>query len=232
MADRSSRLFDIIQTLRNARAPVAARQIAQALEVSKRTIYRDIVTLQATGVPIEGEAGLGYVMRAGYDLPPLMFTAEEIEAVVVGLSLLARTGDAGLQAAAIRVAGKISDVLPDSRDRLLEMTPLLVSGWTSVPPPGVDCNAVRKAIREEHELLIRYRDVDARETDRKVRPVALVYYVDCVILAAWCELRGDFRHFRLDRLIACTPTESFFKGDGPRLRKLWRSRQELPSTAG
>ncbi len=227
MADRSSRLFEIIQTLRKAKAPVAARAIAEALEVSKRTVYRDIVTLQATGVPIEGEAGMGYVMRAGYDLPPLMFTAEEIEAVVVGLSLLGRTGDAGLQAAATRVAEKISDVLPRGNDRVFDMTPLLVSKWNSVPPAGVDSDVLRKAIREERELAIGYRDAEARNTNRMIRPIALVYYVDSVILAAWCLMRDDFRHFRLDRLTACAPSEISFKGDGMRLRKLWRGRQEL-----
>lgn len=230
MTDRSSRLFEIIQTLRKAKAPVAARTIAEALEVSKRTIYRDIVTLQATGVPIEGEAGMGYVMRAGYDLPPLMFTAEETEAVVVGLSLLGRTGDAGLQAAATRVAEKISDVLPEGKDHAFDMTRLLVSRWSSVPPAEVDCQVLRKAIREERELAIGYRDAEARETDRTIRPIALVYYVDSVILAAWCQLRGDFRHFRIDRLTACRLTGMLFQGQGMRLRRLWRARQELSPT--
>lgn len=227
MTDRSSRLFEMIQVLRTAKAPVPARAIAQALEISKRTVYRDIVTLQATGVPIEGEAGVGYVMRAGYNLPPLMFTAEEIEAVVVGLSLLGRTGDAGLQAAAARVAGKISNVLPDGNDRAFETSPLLVSHWNSVPPAAVDYDVLREAIREERELLIGYRDAEGQETDRRIRPLALVYYVDAVILAAWCELRGDFRHFRLDRLTACSSTGMRFKGDGVGLRRLWRARQEL-----
>ena len=126
MAERSGRLFEIIQILRAAKTPISARAIAEALEVTKRTIYRDVVTLQAGGVPIEGAAGIGYVMRPGYDLPPLMLTEDEIEAVTVGLSLLGRTGDSDLKAAAERALGKIEEVLPDS-GRSLEEMPLLAS---------------------------------------------------------------------------------------------------------
>jgi predicted DNA-binding transcriptional regulator YafY len=223
MSDRSQRLFEIIQILRRASAPVSARALAQSLEVATRTIYRDIVTLQATGVPIVGEAGVGYVMRAGYDLPPLMFGADEIEAIVVGLSLLGRTGDAGLQDAAERVARKIADVLPDDAGRALEATPLLVSRWHAVPPAGADYRMMRRAIREEAKLRLRYRDADARETERTVRPIALVYYVDNVLLAAWCEMRSDFRHFRVDRIAACAQTGAHFRGEGIALRTRWQA---------
>ena len=109
---RSDRMFEIIQLLRRAEKPMTAQALADALEVVPRTIYRDIAVLQGMRVPIEGEAGIGYVMRRGFDLPPLMFTAEEVEAIVVGLALLRRTGDLGLQAAAGRVSGKIAEVLP------------------------------------------------------------------------------------------------------------------------
>jgi predicted DNA-binding transcriptional regulator YafY len=217
-ADRSNRLFEIIQILRCASAPIPARALADSLEVTKRTIYGDIVTLQATGVPIEGAAGVGYVMRAGYNLPPLMFTADEIEAIVVGLSLLGRTGDFGLQAAAARVSQKIADVLPDRTGSLLETQPLLVSHWNAVPPSEVDYRLMRRAIRGEEKLRLQYRDAETRDTERTIRPLALVYYVDSVILAAWCELREDFRHFRLDRIFECTPTGEAFKGEGSRLR--------------
>lgn len=227
MTDRSNRLFEIIQILRSASAPVPARALADLLEVAKRTIYRDIVTLQATGVPIDGAAGVGYIMRAGYNLPPLMFTADEIEAVVVGLSLLGRTGDVGLQAAATRVSRKIADVLPDRSGSLLETPPLLVSRWNAVPSSEVDYRLMRAAIREEQKLRLQYRDAEARETERTIRPFALVYYVDSVILAAWCELRDDFRHFRVDRISRCTPADGLFKGKGRRLRAEWRSRNEL-----
>jgi predicted DNA-binding transcriptional regulator YafY len=143
MTDRSNRLFEIIQILRSADAPVPAHALARSLEVTKRTIYRDIVALQATGVPIDGAAGIGYVMRAGYNLPPLMFTPDEIEAIVVGLSLLGRTGDAGLQTSAARVSRKIVDVLPDHTESPFVAPPLLVSHWNTIPPPGTDYRLIR-----------------------------------------------------------------------------------------
>lgn len=224
---RSSRLFEIIQILRRARAPIPARAIADALEVSIRTIYRDVVTLQAMRVPIAGEAGIGYVMQEGFDLPPLMFTAEEVEAIVVGLSLIGRTGDADLQAAASRVGRKIADVLPATADGRLEGSPLHVSHWNEVPPAVVEYRVMRQAIREERKLHLTYEDAEARSTERTVRPIALVYYVDNVLLAAWCELREDFRHFRADRISACRPTGGRFEGEGERLRAQWRARHEL-----
>lgn len=224
---RSSRLFEIIQILRRATTPVPAHAIAGALEASKRTIYRDIVTLQAMRVPIEGEAGVGYVMRAGFDLPPLMFTADEVEAIVVGLSLLGRTGDADLLAAASRVSRKIADVLPDAADSRIDGSPLHVSHWNEIPPAVVEYRVMRQAIREERKLHLHYQDAEARHTERTVRPIALVYYVDNVMLAAWCELREDFRHFRVDRMTACHPTDSVFKGESDLLREKWRARHEL-----
>lgn len=227
MTDRSSRLFEIIQILRCADAPVAAHVIAESLEVTKRTIYRDIVTLQATGVPIEGAAGIGYVMRSGYNLPPLMFTAEEVEAVVVGLSLLGRTGDAGLQSAAMSVSQKIADVVPRHASRPFKEASLLVSRWNVVPASAIDYRAMRAAIRDERKLLLRYRDAEERSTERTICPIALVYYVDSVILAAWCDLRVDFRHFRVDRIEAFQPIDDFFKGEGAELRAKWRSQHEL-----
>jgi predicted DNA-binding transcriptional regulator YafY len=220
---RSTRLFEIIQILRGAKSPIPARAIADALEVTKRTVYRDIVTLQAMRIPVEGAAGVGYVMRSGFDLPPLMFTADEIEAIVVGLSLLGRTGDAGLQAAASHVVRKIVEVLPDATDNGFDGSPLHVSRWNAVPPSEIDHRAIRRAIREEQKLQLRYQDATARSTERTVRPIALVYYVDSIVLAAWCELREDFRHFRLDRMEACLPTPDRFTREGERLRTAWRA---------
>lgn len=227
MTDRSNRLFEIIQVLRAASKPMQARVLAEMLEVTKRTIYRDVVALQASGVPIEGAAGIGYVMRAGYNLPPLMFTPDEIEAISVGLSLLGRTGDAGLQAAAARVSRKIADVLPGGGDPLSGQPPLLVSHWNAVPPADVDYRLMRTAIREERKLHLHYQDAELRDSVRTVRPIALVYYVDSVIVAAWCELRQDFRHFRMDRIRACTATDASFKGEGARLRADWRAKHQL-----
>lgn len=124
--------------LQHATGPLAAHTIANALEVSMRTIYRDITTLQAMGVPIDGGAGVGYVMQAVVDLPPVIFTADEVEAIVVGLSLIGRTGDAALWAAAVRVSRKIAGVIPNTNGCSVERLPLLVSHWNAIPPPAVE----------------------------------------------------------------------------------------------
>ena len=215
---KTSRLFEIIQILRAAPKPVTAEQLATELEVAVRTIYRDIATLQAMRTPIEGESGIGYMMRSGYDLPPLNFDAEEVVALRVGLSMLARTGDTALQRAAERICHKI-DSLHEEADWLQ------VAPWgAALDDPAKGCVSkamLREAITAERKLELTYRDPQDRETGRKVRPVGVVYHLECVMLAAWCELRGGFRHFRTDRIWACEPLEEYFTGQGNALRKLW-----------
>lgn len=223
MSDRSHRLFEIIQTLRATVTPVTARALSDALEVAPRTIYRDIVTLQASGVPIEGAAGLGYVMRSGYDLPPLNFTREEVEAIAVGLSLIGRTADVGLMAAAHHATAKIRAAMPQSRTPILAEASLLVSQWSAVPQIGADYGLLRKSIREERKLLLGYSDAQGQETSRTVCPVALIYYVDNAVLAAWCELRQDYRHFRVDRISRCTVGAATFAEQGKALRDAWQA---------
>lgn len=215
---RSNRLFETIQILRAAARPMTAEALAARLEVSVRTVYRDVAALQAMRVPVEGEAGVGYVMRRGYDLPPLNFDGEEIEALRVGLSLLSRTGDSALQRAAERIAGKI-DGLRDEAD------------WIQVAPygaplddPALGCTpkaVFRDAIRAERKLRLTYRDEAATETVRDVRPIALIYHVEHVLLAAWCELRKGFRHFRTDRIWGCVVLDERFEGQSAALRQIW-----------
>ena len=225
---KSNRMFEIIQLLRSAREPMTANELADTLEVVPRTIYRDIAALQATRVPIEGAAGIGYVMRPGFDLPPLIFTTEEVEAIVVGLALLRRTGDVGLQKAADGVSNKIAQVLPDDRHRDLTGQPLYVSGWGAGAPKRVDLRALRRAIRKEEKLPIAYDDAESRHTERTVKPLALLYYIEVIVLAAWCELREAFRHFRADRIVACSATGEGFPGEGDKLRAIWRQQYQLP----
>ncbi len=225
---RSDRMFEIIQLLRSAERPVTSHELAKTLEVAQRTVYRDIAALQAMRVPIEGEAGIGYVMRAGFDLPPLMFTAEEVEAIVVGLALLRRTGDVGLQAASRGVSAKIAEVLPDQRERGLEDRHLYASAWGADPPGQADLTEIRRAIREETKLRITYTDAQERRSERTIKPLAILYYLEVVVLAAWCELRVGFRHFRLDRIITCETTDDRFLGEGKKLRALWRDQHDLP----
>ena len=199
---RSTRLFEIIQILRQAKAPVTAQGIAEQLEVTKRTIYRDVAALQAMSVPIEGEAGIGYIMRAGFDLPPLMLTSEEVEALFVGAALLQRTGDAGLQKAARSATGKIAAALPDGRAAQI---PLHVSGWTTIEETSF-ADTLRSCIRDGAELRITYDDLSDRRSERTVQPLAMIYFTEAILLAAWCEMRQDFRHFRIDRIASCVPT--------------------------
>ena len=211
---KTTRLFEIIQILRTAKAPLPGAEIARMLEVSTRTVYRDIADLQAMRTPIVGEPGIGYVLRRGYDLPPVNFDTEEAEAVSVGLSLIARTGDKALWKAARSAARKLHDAAPESGY-------LIASNWGIDQPEHADMALVRAAIRDERKLAVDYRDADGRVTRRTLRPLALIYYVDNAMLIAWCEMRADFRHFRLDRMQSCTEMEDFFTGDGPRLRADW-----------
>ncbi len=214
---RSTRLFDIIQILRSADAPVTAQRLGNELEVTKRTIYRDMVALQAMRVPIDGEAGVGYMLRAGYDLPPLMFSTEELEALYVGMALLHRTGDPGLERAARRAGEKIASALPGGAPHV----PLRVSGWNRIPREGADAERLRAHIRDAVELEVTYLDLKGVETTRAVKPLALTYHIEVVLLAAWCGLRQDFRSFRIDRIKAMTPTGALFSDEADRLRKAW-----------
>jgi len=212
---RTDRLFEIIQILRSESRVITGAEIAARLEVSTRTIYRDIQALQAMRTPIEGEAGIGYLMRQGYDLPALNFNTEEIEAIVVGLSLVAQTGDRGLLKAAQQVSQKI-DAIRGSLERLQ------VSERGVLIPTAVDPDMIRRAIREEQKLEIRYCDESERNSRRRVRPLAIIYYVHAMLMVAWCELRDDFRHFRVDRMQSCAETGNFFKGQGDAMREQWK----------
>jgi len=225
---RSTRMFEIIQILRAADRPVTSNDLAETLEVAQRTVYRDIASLQAMRVPIEGEAGIGYIMRAGFDLPPLMFTSDEIEAIIVGLALLRRTGDKGLQVASNSVSAKIAEVLPDQTERDMADSGIYVAPWGSAETGQTDLAEVRQAIREENKLRLVYTDVDNRRTERTIKPLAILYYVEVVLLSAWCELRADFRQFRVDRIVACETTEDRFLGEGRALRAQWREQHDLP----
>lgn len=216
---KTDRLFELIQILRTSSKPVTASNLADQLEVSVRTVYRDIQSLQAMRTPIDGEAGIGYIMRRGYDLPPVNFDADEIEAIVVGLNLLVRTGDSGLQKAAGRVMNKLEMVKSAEAN-------LQVPQWSSVQPATVSADLLRTAIRDETKLRLRYADVHSNESLRTILPIVLIYYVEALVLVAWCELRNAFRHFRLERMIECHLTEASFSGRGDTLRELWQEVEE------
>ena len=224
---RSTRLFEVIQLLRSATSPLTAQNIADELEVNKRTVYRDIAELQAMRVPIEGEAGIGYIMRRGYDLPPLMFNAEEIEALKLGLSLLGRTGDKALQKTADSVTRKIAEAVPEQLSTVELDSSVFASTWHAIPESEVDPQLIRNCIREEHKLEFDYLDLKDVVSHRTVLPLAMVYYIEVVIVAAWCELRRDFRHFRLDRMQSCATTGDGFSDLASELRQRWRKEHDL-----
>jgi len=216
---KSSRLFEIIQMLRAAKGPLLAQQMADSLEVSKRTIYRDIASLQAMQTPIYGEAGIGYVMRKGYDLPPLNLDVDEAEAIAVGLSMIARTGDADLWRAAGRAARKLNEVAPGTRR-------LIASSWGLEDIQTIDLAALRRAIRAEQKINLRYRDENSQVTTRTIWPLALIYYVDTAMAVGWCELRADLRHFRLDRVQDWSVSDEHFTGEGSALLEQWEQTQK------
>lgn len=199
---RTDRLFEIIQLLRSASGPLSAATIAKRMELSPRTIYRHIATLQSFRVPIEGAPGVGYVMGRGYDLPPIALNEEEREAIVVGLSLLARTGDRGLRSAAARVRDKISG--PDGFGDAGSVSDRLGISSYGIPETFAErTEQVRRALREGHRLRITYRSLDDELSVRIVHPRSLVYHIEVAVLEAWCELRGALRHFRVDRIDEC-----------------------------
>lgn len=216
---RSARLFEVIQLLRSAKKPLLARDLASALEVSIRTVYRDIAALQAMQTPILGEPGVGYVMRKGYDLPPINFDVEEAEAISVGLGLLARTGDVGLWRAANRAARKLHETAPGTRR-------LVTSSWTMESLPKIELSELRKAIRSETKMRIVYRDAGDQETHRVIWPLVLIYYLDAVMIVAWCELRQDLRHFRLDRVATYRMLAEDFVGHSDALVSAWEQNQK------
>jgi len=218
---RADRLFDVIQVLRTAKRPVTAASLAAELEVTVRTIYRDVATLQARRVPIEGAPGLGYVLRKGFDLPPLMFTVDEIEAVTVGARMVQRLRDPELQAAARRVLDKVTVVLPESLRGHLADAPFYVSQGEAATPRGVDMAEVRSAIRDRRKLRIAYVDEKRRRTRRTIWPLAMAYYVDVTLVGAWCELRKDLRNFRVERIAASRVLAERFQDHNGRLLAQW-----------
>jgi predicted DNA-binding transcriptional regulator YafY len=225
---RADRLFDIIQLLRTARAPMTAAALAGELEVTPRTVYRDVATLQARRVPIEGAAGIGYVLRRGFDLPPLMFTPDEIEAIAVGARLVSRTGDPGLQEAAERVLSKVITVLPETLRGHLADAPFYVSSSGAPASGTIDLSAVRQAIRDERKLRILYVDEKGARTERTIWPIAVAYYVQATLVGAWCELRRDYRHFRADRITTLSVLDQTYPSDNGRLMAEWLALRQAP----
>lgn len=219
---RADRLFQIIQILRRSPRPVTAAEIARELEVSVRTVYRDVADLVGQRVPIQGEAGLGYVLGAAFDMPPLMLTPDEIEAAVLGAQWVAGRGEPVLAKAARDLIAKITAVVPE------RLRPFIADPSIGTPTAfaqaadGIDVARARAWIREGRKIRIQYRDVRGDPSQRVIWPVIVGFLDEARTVAAWCELRGAFRHFRTDRI---TDAEFLEERHGVRpavLRARWK----------
>ena len=206
---------------------VPAHELAAELGISVRTLYRDVATLVAQGAPIEGAAGLGYVLRPGYTLPPLMFSDEELDALILGLRLVRARTDPALGTAADDALAKIVAVLPAERDPAVESSGLLAGPSHGQAAPIL--TTIRAATRAECKLRLRYTDKRGAQSDRTVWPVAVGFFDTAAVLVAWCELRAAFRHFRLDLIAEADVLPERYGTHRRVLLANWRSRRQPPT---
>jgi predicted DNA-binding transcriptional regulator YafY len=229
---RADRLFQIIQILRRSSRPTTAAALAEELEVSKRTVYRDVADLIGQRVPVEGEAGMGYLLAPDYDMPPLMLTADEIEAVVLGAQWVAGHSDKALANAARDVVAKVAAVVPEHLRPFVAEPSVGAKPTNADPDESIDSASLRSAIREGRKLRLRYRSEAGEETDRTVWPVILGYAETSRLLVAWCELRQGFRHFRTDRILEARlldETVGLRQGELRRRWQRWREANARPA---
>jgi predicted DNA-binding transcriptional regulator YafY len=219
---RADRLFQIVQLLRRSSRPVTADAIAAELETSKRSVYRDVAALIGQRVPIRGEAGVGYVLDGGFDMPPLMLTSDEIEAAVLGAQWVAGRGDPALARAARDLIAKIAATVPD-RLRPVVLEPAVSSGpvWKPHEIEQLDMGQVRAWIRAGRKIRIDYADEQGRETRRVVWPILVGYRETTRLLVCWCETRDDFRTFRTDRIRDAAFMDDRYPGRPAQLRARW-----------
>ena len=197
---RADRLFQIIQILRRARGVVTADALAAELEVSVRTVYRDMAELIGQRVPIEGAAGVGYLLRDGYDLPPLMFTEDELEALLIGARIVESWADPELGRAAADVLAKIAAVVPAERRARIASLSLAAPPSGRRPEIAIDMAMLRRWVRQERKVRIDYQDLKGARTERVLRPMSMAFFPPVWLLLGWCEARRDFRAFRIDRI--------------------------------
>jgi predicted DNA-binding transcriptional regulator YafY len=217
-----------MDAMRGYRRPVTAARLAEQLGVSERTIYRDIQTLSGLGAPLEGEAGVGYMLKAGFFLPPLMFGADELEALVLGARWVRRQGDEALAQAASNALAKIAAATPkDLRDDMAETSLWVPLGMDQDQASDVHVRPVREAIRYQHRLRLGYCDEHGQASDRMVWPFALAFLQGRRLLAAWCEMRMAFRHFRIDRIAEVESTGQRYPARRHDLLKTWRLEQGI-----
>jgi predicted DNA-binding transcriptional regulator YafY len=228
---RAQRLLDLIQLLRSHRFAVTGEQLAAELGISIRTLYRDIATLQAQGARIDGAPGLGYILRPGFMLPPLMFSVDELEALVLGSRWVAERADTPLATAARQALAKIGAVLPDDLRQQLDTDTALIGPRSDAAAGDIDLGPLRQAIRTERKLDIAYRDGKGAATRRLIWPCALGYFDHLRVVVAWCELRGGFRHFRTDRIASLELVDQRYPQRRQALLQAWRDSEGIAAPA-
>jgi predicted DNA-binding transcriptional regulator YafY len=222
---RADRLFQIIQVLRRSRKPLTADAIAEELETSKRTIYRDIATLIGQRVPIRGEAGMGYILERGFDMPPLMLTPDEIEAAVLGAQWVAGHAEPALARAAQDLIAKIADTVPERLRGFVLEPAIRARPDPKTTTDRIDMAQMRAQIHAGRKVALCYCDEHGRNTERTIWPIAVGYLDTVRHVIAWCELRADFRSFRADRVVEATYLEERYPERSETLRVKWRQTQ-------
>jgi predicted DNA-binding transcriptional regulator YafY len=226
---RAERLLELMEVLRRHQAPVSGQTLATTLGISLRTLYRDIASLESQGARIEGEPGVGYLLRPGFVLPPLMFTDEEIEALVLGLRWVGERADTQLGEAARNVSAKVAAVIPQELRRELEASSLLIGPAEAQPTGDQELTQIRRAIRGERKVVITYRDLKGGVSTRTIWPFALGFFDRSRVVVAWCELRNTFRHFRTDRIQSLSVCEERYPQNRRALLNAWREAEGIPS---
>jgi predicted DNA-binding transcriptional regulator YafY len=208
---KAERLFQLTNLLRGRRMAVTAKTLADKLEVSERTIYRDIRALELSGIPIEGEAGIGYRIRHDFELPPLMFDRSEIIALLLGSRMVQAWSDKELASAAGRAIDKINAILPNDLKALTEQQTLLVPDYFSNSHFSDISQTLRNAIEQKQQIQLSYNRADGQYSERKLDPLGLVYWGGKWTLIAWCHLRDTYREFRIDRMKSVILLDEFFQ---------------------
>ncbi|MEM8680508.1 MAG: YafY family protein [Planctomycetota bacterium] len=224
---RADRLFRIVEYLKARHEAVTAEELATEMEIGVRTIYRDVADLRVSGVPIIGEAGVGYLLSRDYLVKPLMFDVEELDALSLGAQMVESWGDAALARSARRAIDKITAVLPDVLAKDAKRSAAYACASRARPPITIDLASLRRAVRSRHWVEIGYTDEKQRKSQRRIRPLCLVFIAPVWLVAAWCESRGDFREFRVDRITNMTITDEPFRNEaGKTLRDLQRQKRK------
>ncbi|MGC4191549.1 MAG: YafY family protein [Thermomicrobiales bacterium] len=233
---RSERLLDLMQLLRLHRFPVSGERLAKDLGISVRTLYRDIATLQAQGAEIEGTPGRGYLLKPGFMLPPLMFTEEEIEALVLGTRWVAARTDPALSRAGSSALARIAAVLPADLREQVEQTGLFVPARRkpaeeqTLPATAPILPRLREAIRDELKVRIAYRNEGGKDSERTIWPIAIAFFEQVQVISSWCELRQDYRNFRLDRIAHLALTAERYPRSRHELLEEWRKANGIPAS--